>query len=279
MKKISHLRTDEPTIKSLTKTSILYLLIIYKSTYKKLSMNNKIFYTLLTSCMLLFSPYIYAQPNLKSGSLQVIISNNGTVRTEIIGPLSFNETISGNLILSNLIPGEYLVKILPPQGSRRSFATGQFSSISKPIIVNPEQRTIVTILRDQQISIRSIFDENSQYIHASINPNARPAPGGQSYHPGVQPMNENEFNQLYSAVKRENFDKDRLRIISAASDYALYSTKQIGQIMDIFSLDEGKLDCAKIMITKAYDEQNLYLLTDQFSFSSAKDKYLDLIKK
>ena len=241
-------------------------------------MNKILFYTLLIISILVFSSHTYAQPNLKSGSLQIIVSNSGSVITEITGPLSFKETISENLILSNLMPGEYMVRVYSSQMTRRGMPN-QANIASRMIIVSTEQRTIINISRDYQISIRSVFDENSQYIHASINPNVRQGPGNQNYFPGVQPMNESEFNQFYNAVRRESFDSGKFKIISSVADYTLFNTEQIGQVMKLFSSDKDKLECAKTMSTKVYDKQNLYLLADQFSFSSTKNEFFDFINK
>ena len=238
-------------------------------------MNKNIFYTLLISCILIFSTQTYAQPNLKSGSLQIIISNSTPVMAEITGPLSFRETISENIILSNLIPGEYRVRISTTQRGRRGPTSNQPSMVNQVVIVNPEQRTIVSTSRGQT-SIRSVFDENSQYVHASINPNIRP--NSPNYHQGVPLMNENEFKQLYNAIRGESFEENKMRIVNATADYISFSTEQIGQVMRLFSFDKERLECAKAMSGKTYDSHNLYLLAELFSFSSTKNDFFDFIK-
>ena len=234
-------------------------------------MNRKLFFAILLSCIFIFSTHSNAQQGFTSGSMQIIISGNTPVLSEITGPMSFKETISQNIILSNLTPGEYFVKVHPPR------IDGVHFIINQRITVRPAQRTIVNAINNRA-SVKYVFDENSHEIYTNV-----PRPGIEQGNPPRRPndfpqMNENEFIRFHNAVKQAPFDKDKLKIVSAAGDYAIFNTEQARQTIKLFAFDNGKLDCIKIMADKVYDKQNLYLLTEEFSFSGTKNQYLDFLK-
>ena len=215
-------------------------------------------FALITSCLLIVSLYSHAQHGVKSGSLQIVIFPNTQVRSEITGPLSFNETISENIILSNLIPGEYMIKI----HLKRQVIANQI------IIVNPEQRAIVNISKGQ-VLIRNVFDENSQYIHTPIPDNTLSG----------LPMNEDQFKKFQNSVKQASFPKDMYNVVSSATDYAIFSTEQVKRTIELFSFENDKLNCAKVMSKKVHDKQNLYSVADTFAFPNTKNQFFDFIKK
>ena len=242
-------------------------------------MKKNIFFSLLIGCILLFPQHTFAQSGLKSGSLQIVISNTIPSLTEITGPMSFREAISETLILSNLIPGEYMVKIYSsPYGNidrRGGYNTNPTTFVNQIFRVSPERRTVISVSRNG-FSTTSVYDENSYNIIANINPDVRPDYPVHLYR--GQPMNDREFGQFYEAVKNASFDIDKMKLISAVAPGAIFTTEQIRLTMNIFSFDDRKFECAKIMGEKVYDGQNLYLLVDEFSFSTTKDKFYDFIR-
>ena len=217
----------------------------------------------------MFSLPANAQQGIKSGSLQIIDSSNETVLAEITGPQFFNEMFAGNIILSNLMPGEYTVRIYSLQARGR-----QSSIVNQAILVKQGQRTIITISRNR-VSTKTIYDENSQYIYMNIVA----VPQNPPYFSIDQRMSEREFNQLYNSVEKAIFDNNKFKIVDAAADHSMFCTSQIRQIMKLFSFEDGKLDCAKTMSKNATDRQNLYSLADEFTFSATKEKYLDYLKR
>ena len=232
-------------------------------------MNKYLFSTALLGCIFMLSLFSHAQQGLKSGSLQIVISNNNAVLMEVTGPLSFKETISENIILSNLTPGEYRVKVYTSQKG-----TGHFI-INQTALVNQGRRTIMSVLKNR-VSTRTVLDENSQYIYTNNRPDF--GPGNPHQHLGARPMSDDEFNRFYQSVRNASFDKDKLKVVSVVTDQATFTTEQIRKVIGLFSFDNGKLDCAKMLSEKAYDRQNLYLLAEEFSFSKAKNDFLDFIK-
>jgi len=242
-------------------------------------MKTKIFIAALVSCIFMFALPANAQQSIKSGSLQIVNSNNESVQAEISGPQSFNETFSGNIILSNLMPGEYLVTVYSMQGRRQNTIVNQVMQVRQG------QRTIATVARNR-VSTQFVYDQNSQFIYTNTHTNVPPnvvvvpqTPPHSSHSSNVQQMSLRDFNQFYATVEKAISDDNRLKIVSAAADYSMFSTSQIRQIVKLFTFEDGKLDCAKKMSVNATDRQNLHLIVNEFTFSATKDKYLDYLKR
>ena len=209
------------------------------------------------------------QQYLRSGSLQIILSGSESVLLEITGPMHFKETVSENIILSILTPGEYTVKISPLQRGGRNEVT-----INQRIKINPGQRTIARVSRNR-VSTQFVIDENSQPAFSNNRPNLAP---DNMHRLDLKIMDDQEFKQLCTYINNTNFDNDRLKVISAVVEYVMFSTDQVRKMMSYFSFDDGKYNCVKTVIDKTYDKQNLYKLADGFSYSSTKNKFFDLIK-
>ena len=249
-------------------------------------MRTSTFITVLASCIFLFSMPATAQQAMQSGSLQIIVSTAEDIQLEVTGPQSFFEIISENIILSNLLPGEYSVRLYPIQRrGNPTYLVNQFFSVKQG------QRTIINVARNR-VSTQIVYDENSQYIYTNIFPTnpvgkpvvhnpipQNPPHGHGNNHGNLQHMSDRDFDQLYNSVKKAITDKSKLQVVETAAKYSLFTTRQIKQIVKLFSFDDGKLDCAKTMSDNASDRQNLYSVADEFTFSTTKDKYLDYLKR
>jgi len=238
-------------------------------------MNRKIFFTTLLSCIFILGlnaqqhPNLNTQQYLRSGSLQIILSGSESVRLEIAGPMHFKETVSENIILSILMPGEYTVRISSLQRGGRNEVT-----INQIIRINSGQRTIARVSRNR-LSTQSVIDENSQPVFSNNRPNSVP---NNMHRLDFKIMDDLEFKQLCTSINSAKFDNDRLRLVSAVVEYVMFNTDQVKKMMSYFSFDDGKYNCVKTVIDKIYDRQNLYKLAEGFTYSSTKNKFFDLIK-
>ena len=243
-------------------------------------MNKNIFYTLIVGCILLLSPHTYGQSGLKTGSLQISAASGVSVAAEITGPLTLRETISGSLIIANLPPGIYTVKVYPYAGehSRRMGNNNNRNTIvNQAFTISSERRTIINVSRNG-FSTSSVPDQSGQYINAGTNPNSRPEYPDHRPGPGIQTMSDKEFSQFCGAVKAPPFDSDKMKVVSVATPGVIFTTEQIRTVAKLFTYDDGKLDCIKAMSERVPDRQNLYLLADVFTFQSGKDKLYEFIR-
>lgn len=100
---------------------------------------------------------------------------------------------------------------------------------------------------------------------------------GQQEFFAVHQMSIADFNDFLKALKTESFDKEKMNIaILATKDY-FFSVEQISQAMKIFSWDDGKMEFVKLMFNNCLDKTNYLNLTNQFTFSTSKDKFISCL--
>ncbi len=210
---------------------------------------------------------------ISAGSLRIGYYGSAPVQVEIGGPMYFSESINNSIIFSGLLPGEYTLKVfLPSRHGRSNLLT------SERISVFSQQRTIVNIEKNGRISVQFVVDNNEVFLSSGYYGKNPYFPGRDTFVKPPRPINDKEFDQLVISLKKASFDKDKLEILSVSTGYNSFSTGQIRKIMGLFSFDEGKLNCVKVLAPKTFDPQNLYVLADDFSFISTKDKFYEYLR-
>ena len=89
---------------------------------------------------------------------------------------------------------------------------------------------------------------------------------------GPVSMNGSEFNQLKQTINNAGFESTRMNIFKQALGYNFFTTSQVRELMDLFWFEGTKLDVAKLAYPKTIDQQNYYLVNNEFSFSSRVDE-------
>jgi len=89
---------------------------------------------------------------------------------------------------------------------------------------------------------------------------------------GPMPMCAGEFNQLKQTINNAGFENTRLSIFKQALRYNYFTTAQVREIMDLFWFEGTKLDVAKLAYPKTVDQNNYYLVNNEFSFSGSVDE-------
>jgi hypothetical protein len=92
-----------------------------------------------------------------------------------------------------------------------------------------------------------------------------------------QAMSDYDFNQLTQQIKAA-WLSDRLRTARNAIERAYFSTLQVKQVLQLFSMESDKLELAKLAYRNTVDQRNYYQLYDAFSFQSSKDELDRYIK-
>lgn len=82
-------------------------------------------------------------------------------------------------------------------------------------------------------------------------------------------MNNVDFEQLKRTISNGSFESTRLNIFKQALAYNYFTTAQVCDLMDQFWFESTKLEVAKISYPKTIDQQNYYLVNNQFGFSSS----------
>ena len=217
---------------------------------------------LLLLLTLLFSTSeIYAQRAVPSGSIQIASQSSETLQVEISGLLSFRENIPGNLLLSNLIPGEYRVRISGRRGSR---------IIDQRVHIQPGQRAVISISANNRVSVATMRDPNSSMLHIA---------GGGFPSPMMQPISDAYLSRMLSEVRRQTSDRNRFQTLEVAAPFHLYTSAQLRQILAVFTGNGHRLQAAEMLMPNVIDPQNLYLQVNVFTSTSYRNRFLDLIRK
>lgn len=82
-------------------------------------------------------------------------------------------------------------------------------------------------------------------------------------------MSTGDFGQLKRTIDNAGFENTRLTIFKQALNYNYFTTAQVRELMDLFWFENSKLEVAKLAYNKTIDQNNYYLVNNEFSFSSS----------
>ncbi|WP_343531051.1 DUF4476 domain-containing protein [Pedobacter sp.] len=158
-------------------------------------------------------------------------------------------------------------------GSEKVFSREITTVPNKRLVFNFSRRGGLTLLKELNMYRNNVYalDDFDGYVGAyntGIVPPNRP----------TYPQNQNDFEDLVARVKQEAFDDQKLKVISAYSNYTILSTKQIGQLLPLFFKDESKLLLAKQEFQYVVDPHQFYLLKDSFTFMGTKDEFMKFLE-
>jgi hypothetical protein len=85
-------------------------------------------------------------------------------------------------------------------------------------------------------------------------------------------VSTSEFQQLVANVKSEWFASGKLNTAKQGVSNYYFTTSQVGQLMQLFSSDNDKLELAKLAYTKTVDPVNYSGLYNLFSYQSSRDE-------
>ncbi|ATA78046.1 hypothetical protein CGC47_03165 [Capnocytophaga canimorsus] len=94
---------------------------------------------------------------------------------------------------------------------------------------------------------------------------------------GKRIMKGNDFEQFFKNYCREPFDDDKMKYYQMLKGTTVFTTQQIGQLMEQLSFETNRLSLAKEATDEVVDPQNLYMLYDFFQFKSTADRFRDYL--
>jgi hypothetical protein len=93
-----------------------------------------------------------------------------------------------------------------------------------------------------------------------------------------QAVSTGEFQQLAANVKSEWFASGKLNTAKQGISNYYFTTSQVGQLMQLFSSDNDKLELAKLAYSKTVDPTNYSGLYNLFSYQSSRDELNTFIR-
>ncbi len=98
---------------------------------------------------------------------------------------------------------------------------------------------------------------------------------GQSY---PQAMHRKDFKMMCEVVKDASFSDKKIGVIKEACISSYFDSKQCAKLLALFSFDNDKLEALKVLAPRIVDFNPKEILK-QFTFSSNKDKALDILSE
>lgn len=189
--------------------------------------------------------------------------------------------------IRNVPPGVHLLKIVKPRANRK---TGRI--IFADYIRIPEGKEIFAYLDSDKIfrvhDAKDLYAERKSsqrpddpYISDNRNQTITPEnkqPSNQtkvetetSANTPAPGMNSAVFNQLKSEVKEQSYDDTRLSMSkNAISGENKINCAQLGELIDVFSFEVGKLELTKYAYPYLTDKDSFTGLFNRFKFESSK---------
>lgn len=234
---------------------------------------------LLCSCLILFSYTFFGQDLGK-----IVIRNASDDYPKFIGSLNgirFTNDYSSTFTFKMLDENTYKLKLL--QAGSTSILTFTLSSepkyISKYLILRDNIGNYSVILESKSL----MFDEPEPPMGMPSTPTtptivSTPTVAPTPTVPAITAISTADFNERLAAVKKLNFDDQRLGKAKQVFADEYMNTNQVMEVIKLFSFDDARLDFAKWMYKHTLDKKNYYKIDDLLNFGSSKDELSKFIK-
>lgn len=92
-------------------------------------------------------------------------------------------------------------------------------------------------------------------------------------------MSDASFNQAKETLKREWFENSRLSTAKQIIDRNYFTSRQVKELVLLFTFENNRLDIAKYAYSKTVDKGNYYIMNDAFSMSKNKEELNNFIRE
>jgi len=134
--------------------------------------------------------------------------------------------------------------------------------VAEPQNINPTQQDF-SQTQVQNIEKQPQFQQQPQQISPTY----------------YQPMSPEDFASAKASISSKSFEDSKLTLAKQIAASNHLTSKQVKEIMQLFSFEDSKLDFAKYAYKYVYDPNNYYIVNDAFKFSSSIDELNEFIKK
>jgi hypothetical protein len=92
-------------------------------------------------------------------------------------------------------------------------------------------------------------------------------------------MSESAFNQAKESLKREWFENTRLSTAKQIIDRNYFTSRQVKELVLLFTFENNRLDIAKYAYSKTVDKGNYFIMNDAFSMNRNKEELNNFIRE
>lgn len=91
-------------------------------------------------------------------------------------------------------------------------------------------------------------------------------------------MSDLEFNRTLSSIQKEWSETNKVKSAKQMINSSYFTANQVKQMLQLFSMENNKLDLAKQAYIKTVDQENYFMVNSVFSFNSSKDELARYIR-
>lgn len=106
-------------------------------------------------------------------------------------------------------------------------------------------------------------------LESRMNQDFHPTPPPPPMPQAVNPM---DFKRMLESLKREPFGDNKLAIVKTISQTNFFTVAQTIEVMKQLTMPDEKITALEIMYPKVLDRANGYLIINEFTFNSDKEK-------
>ena len=151
-------------------------------------------------------------------------------------------------------------------GTRWEYIKGKLFGIYVYVRIEFDNRDCVVSYQETIIP-RQTGNQNNMIIGNPTDEFRRPYPAFYDEY-----LSENEFTILYDRMNKANFDDNRMALLEVACLRSLFTCRQSAQLLKLFTFSDSKLKALRFMARQIVDPQNAYVIYQDFTFDSDKDK-------
>ncbi len=158
--------------------------------------------------------------------------------------------------------------------------TGQPISVNVTfnLPTNTEQNNTQIQQEISQNQIQKPIQQPSQLQNIEKQPQIQQQP--QQISPTYyQPMSPEDFASAKASISSKSFEDSKLTLAKQIAASNHLTSRQVKEIMQLFSFEDSKLDFAKYAYKYVLDPNNYYIVNDAFKFSSSIDELNDFINE
>jgi hypothetical protein len=203
-----------------------------------------------------------------SENIQVVVDNQRYQQTD-------------NTVLINLQPGRHTIQVYKTRSADRSVFRANRNDRSEllystTINVRPRQFVDIVINRFGKALVdeRSLMAYNEYDERYDDRDNER----DDSYN-DYRTVSDQEFSQMRDQLRRQNFENARVNMAKQIVEKNYLSSRQVHQLLQLFSFENNKLELAKVAYRNTTDKNNYYLVYDVFSFDRSRQELTQYIER
>ncbi len=91
-------------------------------------------------------------------------------------------------------------------------------------------------------------------------------------------MHHKDFKMMCEVVDDASFHEKKIGVIKVACISSYFNSRQCAKLLSMISFDDAKLNALKVLAPRIIDK-DVTEIVKQFSFSSSKDKAMEILSK